>query len=70
MPRKPVSPIAKPSRGLSPRKRGPAVSCLTAYVPVELARTLRVRAATDGRTASAIVADALASHLGRMAGAS
>ncbi len=64
MPRKLSSSVAKPSRGLSPRKRGPAVSCLTAYVAEELGRRLRVRAASDGRTVSAVVAEALERHLG------
>jgi len=61
-------PVPPSPRARRARKRGPDVACLTAYLPPELARALRVRAATDGRTASAIVADALASHLGRMAG--
>ena len=50
-------------RGTAPRKRGPDVSCLTAYVDAGLARALRIRAATEGRTTSALVGDALASFL-------
>jgi hypothetical protein len=51
-------------RGVAARKRGPAVATVTAYVSAELGRRLRVRAASDGRTVSAVVAEALERHLG------
>ena len=63
-----ASPAPGKPRGLAARKRGPAVACLTAYVDPELARALRMRAASDGRTASALVGDALARFLGELAG--
>lgn len=52
-------------RGLSPRKKGPPVVALTCYVPPETALRLRLRAVESGRTASAIVTDALGRELGR-----
>jgi hypothetical protein len=50
---------SRPARGLASRVRGPDVACLTSYVPPSLALRLRVRAAEEGRTASAIVSEAL-----------
>jgi hypothetical protein len=50
-------------RGLSPRKRGPAVVAMTVYVPQDAARRLRVRAAEDGRTVSSLVVEALGREL-------
>ena len=45
-------------RGLRERPSG-AVVCLTAYVPVGLAQAVKLRAASSGRTVSALVIDAL-----------
>lgn len=57
-------PSARPApRGLSPRKRGPAVVAMTVYVPQDAARRLRVRAAEDGRTVSSLVVEALGREL-------
>lgn len=50
-------------RGLSPRKRGPDKVKLHLYVPPTVARDLRVRAATEGRTISELTSEALAAHL-------
>ena len=46
------------------RSRGRSVSTLTAYVPPELARSLRIRAAEEGTTCSSIIGAALVAHLG------
>jgi hypothetical protein len=45
-------------RGYRVRASGDAV-CLTAYVAPDLARAVRLRAATEGRTISALVSEAL-----------
>lgn len=52
------------TRGMRERKRGPAVACVQAYVPPELADELRVRAAREHRPASELVTSALAAFLG------
>ena len=54
-------PNTKPNaliRGYRERVHGDAV-CLTAYVSPKLARSVRVRAAEQGRTISALVSAAL-----------
>ena len=56
------APVAAPVPA-SPRRRSGPVATLTAYVPPELARALRVRAAETGVTASSIIAAAVAAHL-------
>ena len=56
------APIPAAAPGSSRRRSGP-VATLTAYVPMELARALRVRAAETGVTASSIIAAAVAAHL-------
>lgn len=58
-----MSHASEMGRGLRARKHGEPAAYVTAYVPPGLALELRVRAARDGRTQSAIVADALAAHL-------
>lgn len=45
-------------RGACARAKG-EVTRITAYLPPSLARSLRVRAAQQGRTVSAVVSDAL-----------
>lgn len=56
------APVAAPVPA-SPRRRSGPVATLTAYVPPELARALRVRAAETGVSASSIIAAAVAAHL-------
>lgn len=59
MPRsKRITPVELPARGLRERAGEPVV-CLTAYIPPRLARSVKVRAATEGRTLSSIVTAAL-----------
>lgn len=56
------APVAAPVPA-SPRRRSGPVATLTAYVPPELARALRVRAAETGVSASSIIAAAVTAHL-------
>lgn len=51
--------MIEPPRGTCDRVHG-QVTRITAYLPPPQARSLRVRAAEQGRTVSAIVSDALA----------
>jgi len=62
--RKAAKPKAMPSsRGLLERPTGP-VARLAVYMPPELAVSAKVRAATERRTVSSLVIDALEEHLG------
>jgi hypothetical protein len=45
------------------RKGGEAVACVTAYVAPEIARALKLRAVSEGRTGSELVEQALAAML-------
>lgn len=45
-------------------RKGGDVAAISAYVPVRMARAVKVRAATTGATVSSIVAEALRAHLG------
>lgn len=53
------SRAAEHVRGSCPRANGADVTRITAYLSPPLARSLRVRAAEEGRTVSAVVSDAL-----------
>jgi hypothetical protein len=56
---------SRSSRGMRERKKGPAVACVQAYVPPDLALDLHVRAAIERQSVSSLVTRALASYLER-----
>jgi hypothetical protein len=58
------APKTQAPRGTRERKEGGQVVVLTAYLPPELAQRARIRAVSEGRTVSAVVAHALQDLLG------